>query len=354
MSVKKANGKWSYDFQYDNKRYRKRGFKTKKAAIEAESELYLDLTKGGNISSDISFLDYFKNWIKVNKENQVTQSTLNRYYNALNVFDEKFGEISIKDVSQLQYREMLKEYAEGKFIGGRKEGRTKASVRKLNNCFSQAFKDALNEKLIYKDPTWNTPIYEKKKTKLEEDKFMSLREYKLLKQQSKTKNELSYLFIYMLIATGARFSEIRNLKRSHLHKDNNTVDIPGTKTKSAKRTIKITSTDMNHILKVINSRTIDFENGYIFHTGVTLITNKAVTTTMKNILSINKLLSHYTLHSLRHTHASMLLAKGFSIQYVSKRLGHSNIEITWRVYSHLLEELKDKEDESLDFKLTSF
>ena len=37
-----------------------------------------------------------------------------------------------------------------------------------------------------------------------------------------------------------------------------------------------------------------------------------------------------------------------------KRLGHSNIEITWRVYSHLLEELKDKEDESLDFKLTSF
>ena len=50
----------------------------------------------------------------------------------------------------------------------------------------------------------------------------------------------------------------------------------------------------------------------------------------------------------------MLLAKGFSIQYVSKRLGHSNIEITWRVYSHLLEELKDKEDESLDFKLTSF
>ncbi|MDU2406433.1 MAG: site-specific integrase, partial [Staphylococcus lugdunensis] len=47
-------------------------------------------------------------------------------------------------------------------------------------------------------------------------------------------------------------------------------------------------------------------------------------------------------------HASMLLAKNFTIQYVSKRLGHANIEITWRVYSHLLEELKSEEDAKLD------
>lgn len=44
----------------------------------------------------------------------------------------------------------------------------------------------------------------------------------------------------------------------------------------------------------------------------------------------------------------MLLSKGFSTQYVIKRLGHANIEITWRVYSHLLEELKSEEDNKLD------
>lgn len=42
---------------------------------------------------------------------------------------------------------------------------TKASVQELNNCFSQAFKDALNEEIIERDPTWNAPIYEKKPTK---------------------------------------------------------------------------------------------------------------------------------------------------------------------------------------------
>ncbi|MCC3736388.1 hypothetical protein [Staphylococcus hominis] len=50
----------------------------------------------------------------------------------------------------------------------------------------------------------------------------------------------------------------------------------------------------------------------------------------------------------------MLLGHGFSIQYVSKRLGHANIEITWRVYSHLLDEMKLQEDEMLDSKLSFF
>lgn len=162
MSVKKINSTWTYDFQYNGKRYRKRGFRTKRDASQAEKELYIDLSRGGQLADDITFIEYFERWIKVNKVDRVSQSTLNRYYSALNVFEEKFGSILIKDVSQLGYREMLKEYAEGQFIGGRKEGRTKESVKKLNNCFSQAFKDALNERLIYKDPTWNAPIYEKK------------------------------------------------------------------------------------------------------------------------------------------------------------------------------------------------
>ena len=74
---------------------------------------------------------------------------------------------------------MLKEYAEGHIIGGHKR-HTKASVQKLNNCFSQAFKDALNEEIIERDQTWNDPIYERNLQK-EEDKFMSLTEYRKLK-----------------------------------------------------------------------------------------------------------------------------------------------------------------------------
>jgi integrase len=41
-------------------------------------------------------------------------------------------------------------------------------------------------------------------------------------------------------------------------------------------------------------------------------------------------------HDLRHTHASVLLARGKSIKAVSRRLGHSNVAMTLRVYAHLL------------------
>lgn len=43
-----------------------------------------------------------------------------------------------------------------------------------------------------------------------------------------------------------------------------------------------------------------------------------------------------TFHELRHTHASLLLKHGVSIQYVSQRLGHENIAITYRFYAHFL------------------
>ena len=142
---------------------------------------YNEINKNQLISSETPFLENFQDCIKINKKNKISQSTLNCYYNALNIFDEKLGNTAIKNFSQLRYSEMLKEYAEGHFIGGHKKRHTKASVQKLNNCFSQAFKDALNEEIIERDPTWNDPIFERKPTKKEEDKFMSLTEYRKLK-----------------------------------------------------------------------------------------------------------------------------------------------------------------------------
>ena len=42
-----------------------------------------------------------------------------------------------------------------------------------------------------------------------------------------------------------------------------------------------------------------------------------------------------SLHALRHTHASSLIAAGVDILTVSRRLGHANPTITLGVYGHL-------------------
>ncbi len=41
-------------------------------------------------------------------------------------------------------------------------------------------------------------------------------------------------------------------------------------------------------------------------------------------------------HSLRHTHASMLIAAGVDILTISRRLGHTKAAITLDVYGHLM------------------
>ena len=74
---------------------------------------YNEINKNQLISSETPFLENFQDCIKINKKNKISQSTLNCYYNALNIFDEKFGNTAIKNFSQLKYSEMLKEYAEG-------------------------------------------------------------------------------------------------------------------------------------------------------------------------------------------------------------------------------------------------
>ena len=43
-----------------------------------------------------------------------------------------------------------------------------------------------------------------------------------------------------------------------------------------------------------------------------------------------------SLHTLRHSHGSVLLADGVDLATVSERLGHSSVRVTADVYSHAL------------------
>lgn len=46
-------------------------------------------------------------------------------------------------------------------------------------------------------------------------------------------------------------------------------------------------------------------------------------------------LPHIRIHDFRHTHASLLVNEGINIQEIARRLGHSDVQMTWNTYSHL-------------------
>jgi integrase len=56
----------------------------------------------------------------------------------------------------------------------------------------------------------------------------------------------------------------------------------------------------------------------------------------------------FTPHSLRHVFASALLARGVPITDVAEWLGHRSIEVTYRIYGHLVPSAWSRAREALD------
>lgn len=96
---------------------------------------------------------------------------------------------------------------------------------------------------------------------------------------------------------------------------------------------------MAHIKHMLAQNTLNHQD-YIFN-----LSHRAVEKSFKHALRRLSISEGKTLHSLRHTHCSYLLGNGVSIYYISQRLGHKNISITTKVYSHLL---KDHYEEDND------
>lgn len=54
-----------------------------------------------------------------------------------------------------------------------------------------------------------------------------------------------------------------------------------------------------------------------------------------------------TAHTLRHTHASLLLAEGVSIETISRRLGHENSKVTKEIYLHVTQKIVQSDNQQI-------
>jgi integrase len=55
------------------------------------------------------------------------------------------------------------------------------------------------------------------------------------------------------------------------------------------------------------------------------------------------LMPAFSIHDLRHTHATHLLQEGWPVPTVSRRLGHANPGITLTIYTHALSDVQGED-----------
>src|SRR5699024_1873764 len=105
------------------------------------------------------------------------------------------------------------------------------------------------------------------------------------------------------------------------------------KTDNAKRDVSINK-EVYELIRQIPIK----ENGYIF--SFDGFKQSEMLAELLKKLSIEKT----TFHGLRDTHASFLFAQDIDIVYVSKRLGHVNIQTTQNYYLELMPEKKHEQE----------
>ena len=174
----------------------------------------------------------------------------------------------------------------------------------------------------------------------EEKEVLTLDEFnEMIKYED---NPIFYAFFYTAYWTGCRRGELRGLYKEDL--EDHTLVIrhtmrlgedsmkKGNKTSRLNKSIALDDETYNLLLPLARRK-----GKYLFGDDVPL-PNETIRRHLQDILKQAGITKHITVHSLRHSHGSLLLANGIDIATVSKRLGHSNLTTTLNTYIHVLDD----------------
>ena len=263
-----------------------------------------------------AFLDYLK-FEKGNSDNTIKSYNID----LKNFFD--YLEKNIKEVNTEDIYEYI-EYLKGKYVYN-------TVIRKVS-CIKSLFKFCYMEKLIDKDPSNKIKNLNKEKRLPE---ILTLEEIKkIINSFDHTpENRRNQMICKMLIATGARISEILNLEIKNVENtDFEFVKVFGKGSKY--RYIPIYPELENELKEYINiyrSQLKSSIGSFLLFPGIRRENFWKVLNKHALNVGIEKKIHP---HLFRHSTATLLLENGADIRMVQEILGHASIKTT-EIYTHV-------------------
>lgn len=324
-------GNWEVSFyckQYsgENKKIKKRGFKTKKEASDYANR-YINMHTG---AIDTMFFDVVDEFLAY-KKTKVKFNTFIMYRTFSKVIRSKFGN---KPISQITKGDIAR------LLDTIKHSHAQKSIKTRLNLLFKYAKTYYN--LQYN--VMNDFDYEYIKTTKKEKEIWTLEDFKKFDEILIEENKmLQRAYFNLLFYSGARPGEISALTLEDIDFDKCTININKTRISSKKsnspknqssiRVVTIPRFCAKILEDVIGKNYPKKE--YIF--GCANPYNFFLNRKIKKY-NLNKI----TLHGFRHSHASFLIKKGVEITAISKRLGHKNSQITLSTYAHFYNDKTDK------------
>lgn len=346
------------------RRTTRRGFKTMKEAKQAERNLLLDVEENGLPSNqsdgfrDPTFEELASLWLE-NYKTTVKPSTFENVRSKVEkMTEEHFDGLKLKKITVAYCQRVVIELS-----------KTYVLYNHYLSVINRIFKYAVLMDILDSNP-FDKVIKPKSKQVQRKGNFLTKEELKEFLKLAQTAT-LSYFFplVHLMSYTGLRQGEALALKWSDIDFENKKITVDKTatrikekqtlqtpKTKNSKRVISIDPTTLS-ILKSWKKDQIKiyFKNGKHFEGDDNFIfTNeRADWVHIHNFIPYFKRfvtdhgLKPITPHGLRHTHASLLFSAGVEPKNISDRLGHSTVQITLDLYTHITEEQRSDTVEKL-------
>lgn len=336
----------------------RRNFKTKKEAQLALSRLQVQYENGefNNPENGCkTFQEVFDLW-KVSYKLTVKESTyvkaVSQYeVHAIPVFGHKrMDEITPSDVQAFANEKV----------------KTKKKYRDFITDISRIFEYAIHLGLVNDNPTKRI-IIPKRKDSVNEEKranYYTKEELKtFLDCCRKQESSKIFTFFHLLASSGCRQGELLGLEWRYVDFEKNCIHINQTLARGENRRLYIEQPKTKHSKRFVSldPETMKILKGWKTEQAAEYLklgfsTNRPEQLVFPNIcneyLQLSKPrtwmlrvvrrnnLREITIHGFRHTHATLLLEAGVSAKTISERLGHSNIQVTLDLYSHVTERME--------------
>jgi integrase len=357
---------WNYIYYVTDERTGKKkqkyksGYKTKKEAEIALAETNAKIFTGNYVEDrNYTLKQYLEKWYKEFCLPRLAQNTLNGYRNNINLHivpelgNKKLTEIKSSDIRYL-YNKLS-------------EKLSPKSIQYVHRVLSKAFKDAINDDLILKNPCNGVS---RPKLKKFNSGVYDIAQLKALMQVIKnTDYELPILFSAMLglrrgEALGLRFSDINFDKSTACirqqvtriadpnDKNKSIWGIKELKTEDSNRTIYVPDLVLDLIRKQqekVESNQLKYSESY---NNLSLICcrengsfiNPDTLDDMFKVLIKKASLPDIRFHDLRHSFATNLVELDIPLKVISNALGHSSVGITADIYCDVLKKKKQVAD----------
>jgi integrase len=350
------------------KRTTRRGFKTKKEANIALSKILVEVDELGlRQNEQMTFQGVFDEWFKQHRK-EVKPTTV---YAMESKFSRRilpvFGPYKMKDISHSYCQKVINVWAQ--------------ELKTFNDYKIQAnlvFKYAMKMDIIKRNPMDYVTLPKLKhemefNVELEEKKYYYSREELRSFLETIQDDDMAYTMFRLLAFTGARKGELCALHWSDVDFQHKSISLKKTlihtsgkkqlqtsKTKASRRVVsaddetlailkKWRSKQIQRYLRLELATPFQSDDKQPIFTVYNQLKHEMdycrlayLNEKLERIYLNNPELPQINVHAFRHTHSSLLFAAGASIKDVQARLGHTDIQTTMDIYTHVTDEAKEK------------